>query len=374
MAKAATIQEILKKDPEKLTWIDVPESQIIKETKDFGSAELLSGVVTIIATFFATGVVTNPFLMSLVGPVIEKVGFFIWEFIKAVKERMRNRKKALKALFKDGLRGGTTNLIVDVLAHDPLYIIIMTLLLAFTNIEPVYAAAVSFLAAIPLASAAKTGGEEFLHGVLRFFSKMRFKWESYFETRFLVLEGVDANKVFDDFSKAFRLSHYNKSSYHDVYYRHSLPLFGSRLGLVRNRNVEDLSGTEHSFRNVEFSYTLGKKRTFPGSEFNLFYAHKEKGKAYIRGPGKLPWIVRRFIKRRVRVIDFTREIRYDKEIRIVLDTVKAGRKRFHIMEIKSYHESKEFFRAMQYLLRHGSVMTTTFSKYWIMKRLKKGGV
>jgi hypothetical protein len=344
-----SLESILQCDPESRIWLDEPESALAHSTKELTKVELLNGGINIAATAATAALTVNPFLLTASGMVCEKLGPAVWEAYKAHRDGQ-------PLLTQTHLQNVTANLTADLLGHDPAYAAFMLGLIA-SGTNPVVASGVSFLAAIPVAAAVQAGGGELLHRGLKTFSaRQGFHWEDYYETRFLIPSEIEARRAFLDTSDHFGLQNDTLNVYEDTYYKHRVPAFGNRLGHARLRIVDG----ETRFQNAELSYTLARKRSPSSSEFHFFYVHKEKGRKSVAQ--RLP-SMQRWLTEEQETITFQRRIRYNTDIRLVLDRILLPDNReLSLIELKAYTEDKQFFPAMRYMLRNHRSILTNYSK------------
>jgi adenylate cyclase class IV len=334
--------------------IYVPMNPFVKETLDFGGAEMVAGVYNVAGTAASHLLTSNPLALSLSGPVIEKAGFFCWEAIKAVKKT--DGQSYFKRL-KGRLNSGIANLLTDIVVHDSAYTAMMCYGLSNNVASPEALSFFSFLAALPPAIFAKHYGSEIMHSLVKQYSRIDgFKWEKYYESRFIIGGAKDPRQIFEKISNSLNLGNYSKVSCNDQYYEHKIPAFSDRASIVRVR--------ETGKRNLEIGYLLSKRRT-PSrmSEFNYFFNMKEKGTKQLSESEepRLRWPLK--IKAKGKKIEFEREIMHDDEIRVDLDKVRSNGSDVYILEFKTWKDIDRLCDAMKLVLRGGyCVRTTTMPK------------
>ncbi len=366
LVTTAKLEEILQEDLERSTWVEAPTNPFVKSFREFGPAQLASGAFNAASTAGMALATVDPVVLGAAGPVAEKIGFLFWEAGKA----MRSNDRTWGQRFSEGVKGLGSNVLTDALYHDPAQIA-MTYALLQQGHAPAIAGGLGFLAAIPVASALQAATGEVAHrGLKRLSQRTGFKWERYFESRFLVLADQDASEAFKSVCEKFDLGNEKTGLYHDRYHKHRFPAFGNRLGLVRYRDVHGLTPEHKSYTDVELTYTFLKRRSHERSEYNLFYVEKEKG--YIHIGDVSPSSVQSLNRPTETEIDFVRTVRYDDEIRVALDTIEVDDKHsFALLELKSRSESPEFFAAMTHLLRHSSLLTSTYPKVKLLERIRE---
>ncbi|MFZ2911996.1 MAG: hypothetical protein WAZ75_02845, partial [Candidatus Absconditicoccaceae bacterium] len=117
------LKEILEVEEPSLNQDDliyVPMNQLVKEAKDLGGAEAMAFGYNVLGTLAVNSFTQNTLTLAVAGPVIEKIGFFFREYIKAVKEHKRTGKPIPQG-FKENLSNGLKNLLVDIGIHDTIY-------------------------------------------------------------------------------------------------------------------------------------------------------------------------------------------------------------------------------------------------------------
>jgi hypothetical protein len=357
-----TLEDVLGEDPDTRTWIDPPESALRKNAKNLTGAELASLGFNVAGTALAGALTSSPLGLALGGPIIEKGGFIAYEALHA----LRSTKPFTQAFSGKNV---AANIAADIAGHDPSYIAMMAGLVA-SGAHPLIASGVSFFAAIPVAASVQTLGGELAHQGLKLLSERQgFAWEDYYETRFLVRDALEAERAFLRVSNHFKLTNDQTDKYFDTYHEHRVPVFGNRLGYVRTRHVDGCA----SYTNLELTYLLSRKRSDPASEYNLHYVHKEKGRRAVGGA--LPHSVTRWLKPQTRSLSFTRRIRHNDDIRVVLDEVTLPNgEDISFIELKAYTEDKQFKPAAAYLQRHADTIMTNFPKVRLHELLEQASL
>ena len=116
--------------------------QFISTLRRFGRDELLAMFINVIGTGLISLVVTSALILAIIGPIIEKIGFFPAHF-KDAFDKKNSKKESMKKGFKEGL----VSLGEDLLVHDPIYMGLMFLGLNLFNIPSWFLSGSSF--AIP---------------------------------------------------------------------------------------------------------------------------------------------------------------------------------------------------------------------------------
>ncbi|MBW2992092.1 hypothetical protein KY345_02630, partial [Candidatus Woesearchaeota archaeon] len=267
---------------------------------------------------------------------------------------------------KGSLKDGLANMITDICIHDPIYTAAMYAGLNAELASPEVLAAASFGVAIIPAVFFKHYGAELLHKSLKVASRFSgFSWETFYESRFITSSNKDSYHIFEALAKEFDLGKYNRSSYRDQYYNNRLPGFSDRMAVARLRNVEDITGSERSFREFQIGYTLPKKRSSRLSEFNYFFNKKEKARKPLKkhAEPRLRFPLNRMVQDKSRLITFDRRMAYNDELRITVDSTKVeGKQPVQFIELKVYDDLDMLCEAMQYVMRRYNVRTTTLPK------------
>src|SRR3989338_10901706 len=113
-----TLEKRLAQEP-----IHVPGNPYVEVFQRFGRDEAIAGILNIAGTAGISLLTQSPVILSLAGPLIEKLGFFpahfkeAWDVYRTTPEENR---EPLANYIKRALNGGSTSLLEDVLIHDPL--------------------------------------------------------------------------------------------------------------------------------------------------------------------------------------------------------------------------------------------------------------
>ncbi|MDR2540475.1 MAG: hypothetical protein LBD11_01510 [Candidatus Peribacteria bacterium] len=121
---------------------------------------------------------------------------------------------------------------------------------------------------------------------------------------------------------------------------------------------------------MEITHLLPTKKTEKNSIFNFYYSKKEKGRKDISQENvdslilKFPY--NKSITSKSKEISFNREVYFDKEIRITLDTITSivnGPTLTYVMEVKVYKDINALIKVMEYIISKGNKHLTTYGKY-----------
>lgn len=345
--------------------IYVPMNPIIKETKDLGGAEAVAFVYNVLGTAAVNSITQNTLALSIAGPVIEKIWFFMWELIKAVWEHNKTGKPISK-WFKENITNGIKNLLVDIGVHDTIYTGLMAYGINNNLFDARVLAIFSFMIALPPAIFVKYSGNELLHYIQKNYTKLHgFKREKYYEARFIMDHHPDPKKIFEQTTKEFWLENYNISSYRDTYFNHNIPTFSERTGTLKTREIMD-HATGNTIQNLEIAHTLPTKNSLEKNDiYNFFYSSKEKWKKDISWKDlellfkKYPY--KKIIWEQSKEINFDREICFDNEIRLTLDDIKetTNNNLKCVIEVKAYKDTKQLMEVMKFIMRKWRIQLTT---------------
>ncbi|GHV26295.1 hypothetical protein FACS1894176_06740 [Bacteroidia bacterium] len=121
---------------------------------------------------------------------------------------------------------------------------------------------------------------------------------------------------------------------------------------------------------MEITHLLPTKKTEKNSIFNFYYSKKEKGRKDI-SKENIDTLIQKFpynksISSKSKQISFSREVYFDKEIRITLDTITSivnGPTLTYVMEVKVYKDINALIKVMEYIISKGNKHLTTYGKY-----------
>lgn len=365
--KKQELRKALQAETEDLIYI--PENPLIKEAQDLWAAESVAFGYNVLGTAFINHFTSSTLALSIAGPIVEKLGFFMWEFIKAYSEHKKTWKPISEG-FKNNISNGIKNLLIDIGVHDTIYAWLMAYGITNDMAEPWLLAIASFVLALGPAVLVKYSGNELLHRIQKNCTKLYgFKREKYYEARFLMDNPASSKQLFEQAQKKFNLENHGVSTYNDTYYNHNIPAFSDRVGTVKDREIIDHI-TGEKLHNIEIVHVLPKKKTLDrNSLYNYFYTRKEKGRKDISDQ-EMSDIVQRFpykhlIKDSTKQISFDREVAYGPEVRVTLDTITNATKENlleNVIEIKVYQDRKALIEVMKFMMKEGNLRLTTYGK------------
>ncbi len=366
--------------------IAIPGSPFWDALKSFGRDEALAMVINIVGTVgvdFALqrdllgtfGEEEQRVILTFAGPVIEKFGFFpahlkeAYDIYQTTPADQRDPYSHYVAL---GLKNGSKSLLKDILIHDPLYAVMMYSGLHFNSGTPAWMiATVSFIGAVFAVAGLDVAYDETKYWKLqRKARKAGWGIEDYFESRFLIDERIEPEKIVEGVMREFSLSDQQRGEYHDRYFESLLPELSKRVAKVRLR--ERQLGEENTFRTAQIVYTrAGEIAQKNPQQFRYFPV--EKRKIYFALDQEMPQSVdqikdaraKDFLNERIgsalNEIRFTRLIAKNPELLVAADCLDMVRP-FNVVELKTRTDTKLLQEAMRYVMLTYPVLQTTYGK------------
>jgi hypothetical protein len=183
--------------------IYIPINPLVKEAQDLGGAEAIAFGYNVLGTALINLFTKNTLALSIAGPVLEKIGFFLRELHKAITQHKKTGTP-ISTAFKTNISNGIKNLLVDIGIHDTIYTALMAYGISHHLFEPRILAIFSFLLALPPAILVKYSGNEFLYYLWKQLTKLQgFKREKYYESRFILNEYSHSTQLFQQTAKKF---------------------------------------------------------------------------------------------------------------------------------------------------------------------------
>jgi hypothetical protein len=389
--------------------IVLPGNPFWKVFKSFGADEAIALLVNFAATavltlflnsHYGTAIIAflgigTALLLSVIGPVAEKIGFFFRHFYEAWDEYRttpQEEKRPLCAYFAKAVKGGSKSLFEDILIHDPLYIAFMYAgLKIFSGIPPWILCVFSFVVAVFAVACLEVGFKEALHWLNKQNLKRKgFEIEPYFESRFYYKSEEKAMSVFKTLVEKYGLGITEKDgsvrenetakiNYYDRYFTESPGLNGRKLQIrARERDINQ----KEKINSWQLIYLLvSEVWNREVDQYRYFVVKKEKI-YFLCEDNEMPWRpadiknskIRKTIQRKMSSgkfadIRFVREVaQHPDSLLISFDCVKG---KIFIVEIKAYPKRKKLLKeAMRYAMMQGGIQTT-HGKYNLMSgRLK----
>lgn len=353
--------------------IKVPENPFWTVFKRFGRDELIAMFVNVIGTAIVSVFSASAVILSLAGPIIEKVGFFPAHFKDAwtvYKTTPINKRKKLSFYFKNAVKDGSVSLFEDILVHDPLYIILMYIGLKIYPQTPVWLlATASFIIAVILVAILEVTVTEIRYWLFkRRFKSKKCGVESYYEARFYVDKKEDPKRVLKKITKEFNLGKIYDLKYADTYFNNSFPSFSGRSARVRLRNR---TGKNNEYiKSVQIVYTRASE--FAQNKYDQFrYFPIKKEKIYFVFNGKMPESIlsiknkdiKKSLSKKVqnkhKHLKFNRLISHNEELLASSDKVNEGS---FLVELKVHRDKKLLMKAMRFVMKEFSLTQTTKGK------------
>lgn len=357
--------------------IVLPASPFWEVLRTFGRDELIALAINTGSTAAVAVLLSNPLLISVTGPIVEKIGFFVAHFQEAGSAYLstpKSSRKTLGSYLKTAFAHGLSSLGKDIAVHDPLYTLLMYFgLLTLPQVPAWILAVVSFMVAIAAVMVGEVAVNEtrylWLGWQLR---AVGFRREPYFESRFYI-KVASPKKILIDFATEFHLSLRARASYHDRYLVTNLKSYNGRKPILRLRQRNKETGGWMQTLQVVYTRASewGKRKP---RQFNYFLTKKDKFWASL--PTKMPWEVDQITDKKLRNwsekhstrqhhdVFFTREVVRDpKTILVSVDQVTLpNRKKLTLVEIKAHTDEQSrqmLILAMRYaMLRYEAVQTT----------------
>ncbi|MDO8555914.1 MAG: hypothetical protein Q7R96_01945 [Nanoarchaeota archaeon] len=357
--------------------IKIPGSPFWTVFKRFGIDELIAMIINILGTVIMSLFFTHPLLLSITGPIVEKIGFFVAHLKEAIsiyKTTAHNKRKHLSFYLKDAFKHGMKSLIEDILIHDPLYIIFMFFGLLIYPATPVWLlSATSFIVAVFAVS-----GLEVLYTELQYkrfkrhMIKKGFHLESYYESRFFISAKENPKKVIDKVVQTFNLSTTKNLTYNDKYFGTTLARYSGRIPKIRLRQRTN-SRTKGWIQTAQIIYTRPNEtantqyeqyRYFPIRKEKLYYVLEKnmpKNLQEISQETIRKSLLTAYDQSKPKRVNFVRTFAHDKELLISVDKINKTRD-FYVLELKVYTDIKLLIEAMRYVMREFPVVQTTDGK------------
>lgn len=374
-----------------------PGNSYYNELRSFGEGELWAAAINIIATAVAAGFGAPPLTLALVGPLTEKVGFFIKHLRDAFNVYNTTppgkRDKFTYYLWK-ALKSGSGDLALDVAVHDPIYVVLVYMgLEAFPDTPAVLFAAASFAVALFIAAGIKVGVDEFRYlWFQRNLRNLGFGKESFIESRFHISTTDVHGAALEDLARSFGLGEIKDIEYRDKYFETNLPEFSGRKPKLRFRERTTAEGK--TLRSLQIVYTRTRQETTKYSQFNFYPQRKDKFYYILPDGSGMPSAVsdirnhdvRGYVESIVRAQLPPEKVHFERSyanhpdtLFVSADKVRCG-EGFCVMEIKTYRKKDLLVAAMRQLMLNHTVLQTTNGKKDIAEMInaeaaaQKGGL
>jgi len=314
--------------------------------------------------------------LSVVGPVVEKGGFFIghvrdaWGVYKTTRKQDR---QPLKYYIKKILKGGSVSLLEDILVHDPCYIALMWLGQTLYPSTPAWILAfVSFILAVAFVPVLEWAITEIRFRYHLWIAKESgFSRETYYEARFHISRDVPPEMLLSEMARVFNLrERVQPLHYTNHYYDCNLPEFSGRKAefRLRWRTDNEAPGLIKTAQIVwtrasEYMGGLDQHRYFPIQKLKLYAMMKgnpTENMNCMGNPDAL-WIAQEISTgKKIREVVFDRQIARSPYLLVSVDITKKDGP--YVVEIKTRNDVPLLIQAMRYLMRTYPVVQTTEGK------------
>jgi len=352
--------------------IVLPENSFWKVFKRFGKDEMISMVFNVLGSIIIFKVLkqhyvdTDPFflfLVSIAGPIIEKLGFYPAHFYEAYKKYKRQTVDKYRVFLKKAIKDGSVSLLEDILIHDPVYILLMYAGLKTYSATPVWMLSfLSFVIAVVVVSFLEVYFFEIWYKLFsRKLIKKGYKKESYYETRFIVNNTYNVLTTIEEMKSEFNLvDKIEDLSYVDNYFDNKLIEFNGRAPLLRYR--KSWKAREVDPRSMlEIIYTKsGELKLTDLNQYRFFINKREKftiDKTDENKKHHSTFKIKNYIEN---IVVFKRSIyRNKKGLFLTIDYVKDD---YHVIELKVYEDKYLLMNAMKHLMDKCNLTMTTHGK------------
>jgi hypothetical protein len=365
--------------------IEVPGHPFWNVFKRFGRDESIAMLVNILGTGILSLFSASAWALAVVGPVIEKIGFFpahFWEAWKVWRTTPESKRKPLRHYFKKAVRGGGISLAEDVLIHDPIYILLMMVGMGVYPGAPAWLlAGASFVIAVFGVAGLELGCTELRYWLFkRHLFARDFELEEYYEARFLISAEKEPVEVLDRLCEEFGLDTEMELDFHDRYFQVDIPHYSGRTpkARLRDRGNEEMAAKGRPWgakaRSVQVIFTRAVERA-PAKlgQYRYFPIRKDKIYHLLDGscmPTRLREVkddsVRAMLERMRKKdsyteVRFRRKLAHNKDLLASVDRVR-GDNPCWLLELKTHRNIRLLMKAMRFVMMEFPVMQTTDSK------------
>lgn len=365
--------------------IAVPAHPFWSVFRRFGRDESIAMLVNILGTGIMSLFSASAWALSLVGPIVEKIGFFpahFWEAWTVWRTTPASKRKPLRHYLLRAFKGGAVSLGEDILIHDPIYILLMMIGIHIYPGAPAWLlAGASFVLAVFAVAGLELGCTELRYVLFkrRLFTR-GFESEEYYESRFLVSAEKEPEEVLNRLSAEFGLDTAMELDFHDRYFQIDVPHYSGRTprARLRDRGNEEMAAKGRPWgakaRSVQVIFTraverspeqLGQYRYFPIKKDKIY--HLLDGSTMPTRLQEVPDDGVRALLERVRRKDsyteirFRRRLAHNKDLLASVDHV-AGDHPCWVLELKTHRNIRLLMKAMRFVMMEFPVMQTTHGK------------
>lgn len=368
------------------TPIALPKHPFWEVFQRFGKDETIALIINALAVFIITFILNRFFhlsqsvkglIISLSGPVFEKIGFFpahFWESWKEYKMADKKNNPRFGKYFKKALKTGSKSLLEDVLIHDPLYTVMMYCGIVLYSATPPWILSItSFVIAVLMVSFLEvTYNEISYYRFKKSLKKIGFEVESYYETRFLISKEKDAAELIRSVIKEFGLEDYFERDYRDTYFNNNFRSFSGRTPQLYLRWRTKRSEIIQSVQVVYNKALEIEEKSL--SQFRYFALRKDKIYADLHQP--MPAKLEEILNERIRgklikhsenrdgiQVNFKRLVSYNRNSLFVSVDIVEKIIPYYVVELKVYHDKELLKKAMRFVMREFPVIQTTYRKF-----------
>ena len=365
--------------------IEVPGHPFWNVFKRFGRDESIAMLVNILGTGILSLFSTSVWALALVGPIVEKIGFFpahFWEAWNVWRTTPTSKKKRLRHYFGKAVKRGGVSLAEDILIHDPLYILLMIVGISIYPGAPAWLlAGASFVIAVFGVAGLEMGCTELRYLLFkkRLFSR-GFELEEYYESRFLISAEKKPVEVLDRLSLEFGLDTTMELDFHDRYFKIDVSHYSGRTpkARLRDRGNEEMAAKGRPWgakaRSIQVIFTRAVERAPKQiGQYRYFLIKKDKIYHQLDGsemPTRLKEVkddgIRAFLEN-IRKKDsytevmFRRKLAHNKDLLASVDQV-VGDRPCWLLELKTHRNIRLLMKAMRFIMMEFPVMQTTHGK------------
>jgi hypothetical protein len=366
------------------TKIEIPAHPFWGVFKRFGRDELISMLVNVVGTGIASMFSANAWTLALVGPIVEKIGFFpahCWEAWQVWRTTPEGNRKPLRHYIGRALKGGAVSLGEDVLVHDPIYILLMMAGIHVYPEAPAWLlAGASFILAVFAVAGLELGCTEARYALFKHRLHAKgFELEKYYESRFLISAEREPVEVLDRLVREFGLDVRMELDFHDRYFRIEAPHYSGRTpkARLRDRGNDEEAASGRSWgcraRSIQIVFTRAVEHA-PAQLGQYRYFIIKKDKLYHVLKGEMPTRLRevkddgiRALLERMRRKDsytevaFRRKLAHNKDLLASVDHVRGDRGCW-LLELKTHRNIRLLMQAMRFVMMEFPVIQTTHGK------------
>ncbi|HCR81093.1 MAG: hypothetical protein UY13_C0002G0387 [Candidatus Pacebacteria bacterium GW2011_GWB1_47_8] len=352
----------------------LPESPFWQILRDFGRDELVALGINTAGVFALSMVSDNSVFISLVGPVLEKIGFFTASSKKAFDVYRTTppvERKKKNEYVTDALRTGFPNFLKDLVAADPLYMGLLLLeLKQFPETPAWMLSVIAFMISVGGVSAAEVSLKEALYKMQTHRLMRRgFSLEKQLESRFIVKE-INSEHILAELADYFQLGEIHTGTYHDIYFQPSLKYYNGRQPQLRLRKRFE-NGEAVGPEEIQLIYNRASelKRRKP-EQYNYFPVARDKFQRVLDDESR-QYLQEMTLSSEKQEVTVTRAYAHiPKKMLISTDQVENGQNPYTVIEVKSFRTEKDavsqMIMAMRHIMSHYHVIQTTHSKQSLM--------